>query len=166
MKRFSLKSPAKTLGLLVLIPLVFAGCAGFGKRLESPRITLADIRVQEVKMMETAFQVQLRVFNANDVPLEVNGLECELEINGQSFATGISNSQTQIPPYGTATVPLVVYSSVFNMFKSVYGLQNREQLEYRLRGKLRLGGGGFVPPVLPFKSAGEVSLPGSSNLQK
>ena len=52
-------------GALVLLATVvaFGGCAGFGKTLEQPRINLADIRVEEMAGLETAFLVQLRVFN-------------------------------------------------------------------------------------------------------
>jgi len=143
--------------LLFLILLTLWGCAGLGRHLESPRIQLANIQVKEVNVLETAFQVQLRLFNTNDIALEVKGFECEIEINGQPFALGVADTEVKIPAYGTEIAPILVYSSVIDMLKGVFGLKEKEQLRYRLKGKLRLGGNAF-PSVLPFESEGIISL--------
>ena len=138
--------------------LALAGCAGVGKQLDPPRISLANIRVQEVTGLETSFQIQLRVFNANDVDLKVKGIKVVLEINGQAFATGVSNTPAEIPSYGTELVTVTVYSSVIKMFKSAYGLKGSEELKYRLSGKLRVSGNNMLPTTLPFESEGQVTL--------
>jgi LEA14-like dessication related protein len=138
--------------------LAIGGCAGVGKQLDPPRISLANIRVQEVTGLETAFQIQLRVFNANDVDLKVKGIKVELEINGQPFATGVSNTPAEIPSFGTELVTVTVYSSVIKMIKSVYGLKESEELKYRLSGKLRVSGNNMLPTTLPFESEGQVTL--------
>jgi len=138
--------------------LLAGGCAGLGKQLEAPRIALAAIRVQEVANLETVFVIQLRVFNTNDVTLDIQGIEVELEINGQSFATGVSNQPVEIPSYDTRLIALTVYSSVIKMFKSISSLQESEQLHYRIRGKLRLAGQSAWLGVLPFESEGQVEL--------
>ena len=139
--------------------LAIAGCAGVGKQLEPPRVSLANIRVEEVSGLETAFEIQMRVFNANDVDLKVKGIKAELDINGQPFATGVSNAPVEIPSYGTELVTVTVYSSVIKMFKSVYGLKGSEELKYRLNGKISVSAGNnMVPITLPFESEGQVSL--------
>ena len=138
--------------------LALAGCAGVGQQLDPPRISLANIRVQEVTGLETAFEIQVRVFNANDIDLKVNGISAELEINGQPFATGVSNTPVDIPSYGTELVTITVYSSVIKMFKSVYGLKASEDLKYRLNGKVRVSGNNMMPTSLPFESERQVSL--------
>jgi LEA14-like dessication related protein len=138
--------------------LALSGCAAVGNQLDPPRISLANIRVQEVTGLETAFQIEMRVFNTNDVDLKVNGIKAELDINGQPFATGVSNTPVEIPSYGTELVKVTVYSSVFKMFKSVYGLKDSEELKYRLNGKLRVSGNNMLPTTLPFESEGRVTL--------
>lgn len=144
--------------ILVVTALCFLGCAGLGKPLEPPRIALANIQPQELKGFETVFEIHIRVFNTNDIALEVKGIDCDLEINGENFATGISKTNVKIPAYGTEIVPVVLYSSVIHMFKGIYGLQRAEELSYRLEGKLRLAGGGYGPSTLPFQTEGKVSL--------
>jgi LEA14-like dessication related protein len=150
----SIKIGVVILALFVLL----SGCAGVGQQLDPPRISLANIRVEEVSGLETAFQIQLRVFNANDVDLNVKGIKAELEINGQPFATGVSNTPVEIPSYGTELVTVTVYSSVIKMFRSVYGLKDFEELKYHLTGKLRVSGSNMLPTTLPFESEGQVTL--------
>lgn len=150
-------------GLLIFL---ISGCAGMGQRLEPPRVKLATIRVQEFNVLETVFEVQLRVFNTNETALMVRGLECELEINGQPFAIGVSDADVEIPSYGTQLLPLNVYASVFDIIKSLQGLQkHQEQLTYQIKGKVRLGAGA-LPSVLPFNSEGNISLPDLPHLKK
>jgi len=149
---------AKIILALLNVVVIIAGCAGVGTQLDPPRISLANIRVQEVTGLETAFEIQLRVFNANDINLNVKGISAELEINGQPFATGVSNTPVEIPSYGTELVTVTVYSSVIKMFKSVYGLKDSEELKYRLTGKVRVSGNNMIPTSLPFESEGQVSL--------
>ena len=143
---------------LIIVLIAAAGCAGIGKQLEPPRISLANIRVQEVSGLETAFEIQLRVFNSNDIDLNVRGISAELEINGQPFATGVSSTPVKIQSFGTELVSVVVYSSVIKIFKSAYGLKDSEMLNYRLTGKVRVSGESMMPASLPFESEGEMTL--------
>ena len=145
---------------------LLAGCAGLGKRLEPPRITLANIQAQQFTGLETVFRIQLRVFNTNDLDLNVKGIETELAINGKPFATGVSKVETRIPSFESALVPVTVYSSVIDIFKSIQGLQNAQQLTYRLKGKLRLSGEGMMSSSLPFESEGRITLTDSQSSQQ
>ena len=148
----------RTLITVAVMLFIFAGCAGVGKRMEPPRVKLANIRPESFNFLETIFEVQLRVFNTNDTPLTIKGVESDIEINGKAFAFGVSESDVQIPAYGTELLTLRVYSSVIDLIKSAVGMQKQEQLQYRIKGKLRLGAGAF-PGVLPFESEGQISLP-------
>ena len=142
----------------ILLLLTIFGCAGVGQRLEPPRVKMANIRPESFNFLETVFEVQLRVFNTNDTPLTIRGVESEIEINGKPFAFGVSESDVEIPAYGTALLPMRVYSSVFDIIKSAVGLQNQDQLNYHIKGKLRLGGSAF-PSTLPVESEGHISVP-------
>ena len=145
----------------VLIPLfLLLGCAGFGKTLEPPRINLSNVQFQESKALETVLQIELRVFNTNDVPIMVKGLDCDLELNGRSFAKGVSSVDKEIPAFGTTTVPVTLYSSVVDLFRGIVGLQKKEKLKFGVSGRLHLEGGFLVPSVFPFKAEEELALEG------
>lgn len=122
-------------------------------------MTLANFNVQEIRLFESVFKIEIRVFNTNDIPLDIKGLDCDLEFNGKRLATGVSNAQLNIPPYETVLVPMTLYSSVLGVVSVLRSLSKTEKLEYKLTGRLRLGKG-TIPSVLPFKSQGELPLEG------
>jgi LEA14-like dessication related protein len=148
-------SPALEISVLILLFLPF-GCAGLGKTLEPPRITLSNVQFEGPKGLETVLQIELRVFNINDVPIKVRGLDCDLELNGERFAEGVSSVDKEIPAFGTATVPVTLYSSVVDLFRGIVGLQNMQKLKFSVSGHLHLEGGFLMPPVIPFKAEEEL----------
>jgi LEA14-like dessication related protein len=133
-------------------------CAGFGKPLEAPRISLANIQAQESKGLETHFLVYLRVMNPNEVDLDIRGVNCDLEINGQALAYGISNAHVKVPAFGTEIIPISAYSSVLDIVKGLFGLSQKENLSYWVKGKVHLTGDGLMPSILPFEAQGSVSI--------
>ena len=152
------RRPFRFAAAALLAVWTLSGCAGIGKPLETPRVSLSNIQVQESKGMETAFLVLLRVANPNDVDLDIKGVDCDLEINGKPFAYGISNAQVKVPAFGSETIPVTVYSSVLDIIKGLFGLPQREDLSYQVKGKVRMAGGGIMPSTLPFDSQGTVSI--------
>jgi LEA14-like dessication related protein len=143
---------------LAIALIILAGCAAPGRRLESPRITLADIQLQELTLFETVFQIELRILNTNDASFEIKGVDCKLKLNGKKFATGVSDTHVTIPPFSTVRIPMVLYSSVVDIVKGLKGFQDTEDMEYEVSGRLHVSGGFLVPSVLPFKSEGKISL--------
>ena len=134
-----------------------SACAGLGKQLQPPRMNIARITVQEIKEFEAVFKIDLRIFNTNEAPLLVKGIDFRLEINDRYVASGISSTPTEIPPYGTATVPIIVYSSLLDMAKGMLGLHREEKVRYRVGGHLRIHAGLLAPSTIPFESVGELS---------
>jgi LEA14-like dessication related protein len=145
---------------VVLLLFTISGCAGITKRLESPTIQIADIKVKEIKALEASFNVQLRVINPNDISITAKGLNCDVELNEIHLATGVSGATVEIPAFGTAIVPIEIYSSAFDIVKSIIALSNKEVSKYRIKGKLRLEGGSFLLPSIPFESEGEINVKG------
>jgi len=126
------------------------------------------MRVLEIKPFEAVVEISLRVMNPNDFALPINGVRCDLKIDGKHFATGIGNAHTEIPAYGMGLVPVTVYASTFKMFSSalamLQGMNSNSQeagkpIQYELSGTIRLAGMG---KTVPFHSKGEFAL--DSNL--
>ncbi len=163
MKTFPFTSPSQCICLFLLFLL--SGCAGLTSTFETPKVTLADIQVRQIKTLETSFLVQLRVMNPNETPLEIQGLSCDVEIDNRQFASGLQGDIQTIPPYGSALVPVEVYASVLDMVSSVIGfIQTANQpnaqldsLNYRLTGRVRVSTGSLTRNV-PFESEGELKL--------
>jgi LEA14-like dessication related protein len=147
------------IGFAACLLLIF-GCAGLGKALEAPRVSFANVKVQELKGMENVVHVELRVFNTNDIPLRMKGIDCELTMNGKRLATGVSKIDREIPAYDTALIPLTLYSSVVDLFRGVIGLQEKEKVVFGLTGKLRIEGGMWMPSAIPFSAEQSLSMEG------
>ncbi|MBM9615957.1 LEA type 2 family protein [Desulfobulbus rhabdoformis] len=160
---------SKCLSFFVLILAIFCltGCSGLYGLKEDPKISLADIRIQEVKALEGIFLIKLRILNPNDVAIDLRGVNCDLEINKRHFASGVGDSSQTVPAYGTAIIPVEVYASVLDLISSVSDLMHSagklpskdHPLPYTLRGFVRVGLHGFSKEI-PFTSTGELSLKG------
>jgi LEA14-like dessication related protein len=151
-----------------MLTALLAGCAGMGRPVEQPveqpEVTLADMQVLEMKPLEAVVRISLRVMNPNDFALNLNGVRCDLKIDGKHFATGVGDTHQEIPAYGTGLVPVTIYASTLKMFSQVLALaqgMNGQQnglspIRYELTGKIRLGGG--FNRFVPFQSKGELAL--------
>jgi LEA14-like dessication related protein len=148
---------AAILIFLIITGSLISGCASLGKRLVPLNVSVSNIQPVEIKAFESIFQLDLRVFNTNETPVTVRGIDCELEINGSRFALGVSNEEKTIPSFGTETIPVRVYSSFLDVFKGVVGLKNKEYVQYKLKGKIRIKSNHLLPLSIPFISEGNLS---------
>lgn len=143
---------------LLLLMLVIAGCATLSG-LETPRVNISNITPQDMTLFEQKFLVQLRIQNPNDVPLEVKGMTFSLDLNGKSFATGLSNQQVTIPRFGSEVVEVEVFSGLTGILKQfqTFAAGGPPRFTYRLRGKAYLDKPASL--TLPFDEQGEIELP-------
>lgn len=149
-----------------VLTFLCVGCAGLGKPLRPPEIKLAGLAVEKTDLFETVLELTLRVINGNDTPLDIKGIECELEINDKSVASGVSGTAVNIPAFGSNTVTVTVYSSAFSIATTFIRFMQREMqnnsgkidFSYRLDGRLHLNSNGLLPSTLPFNTTGNLSL--------
>ena len=163
------RQPMKRLGVfcLLLALLTQGGCAGVYGFKENPKVSIADIRIQDVKAMEGVFLIKLRVLNPNDVPLELHGINCDLQVNQRHFASGTTSSNQEVPAMGTAVIPVEVYASVLDVVASAADLLRRAGMKpskdkvipYTMQGAVRIAVHGFKRDV-PFQASGELPLKG------
>ncbi len=150
--------------LPALLLLLIGGCAGIGRQIERPRVSVTDIRIHEVQALEAVFLVELRIMNPNEFPLEIRGISCDLKINGRQFASGLSGEHRNIPAYGTGIVSIPVYASTVDMVSSVMRAIQAPRhgqirpISYSLSGKVRLGGNVLEKSVV-FKLSGTLPPP-------
>lgn len=150
--------PATKLLYLFILANFITACASMHTGLEPPKVNLSNIQPLEIKGLESTFQIELRVFNTNDTPITIKGIDCELQINDNRFALGISDDEVKIPSFESEIIPIKIYSSFFNVFKGVLGLKNKESVQYKIKGKISIRSDYFLPIKAPFVSEGELSL--------
>jgi len=136
--------------------LMLASCAGLLTRPEPPSLVLTDLRLAGATLFSQQYLLDLQVQNPNESALAIEGLACELLLNGQRFATGVSNQAVTVPGYGTGSVQVEATSTLAGIFRQLTELERNQaqSFRYQLRGHVNLRGFGR----LPFDQAGEVSL--------
>ncbi|MCI0401584.1 MAG: LEA type 2 family protein [Gammaproteobacteria bacterium] len=135
--------------------LVFGGCALIPSTLEPPRLTLTNIELQDATLFEQQYRLTLRVQNPNDYDLDIKGMRFDLEINGEEFASGVSNEAINVPGYGEAMTSVAVTSTLASILRQFQELSQSEALAYRFKGKIKIGT--FGAPV-PFDYQGALTL--------
>jgi LEA14-like dessication related protein len=153
----SAKTQKTTISFMAALMFFAAGISACAS-LESPRISLSDMALQQTTGFETVLQVSLRVLNPNDIGLNIRGVDCTLKVNGKPFARGISNAPVQVPAFGSSTVPITVFSSALDIARSLISMPGHNEVNYELKGYVRLEKTGWLISKLPFKSGGTVSL--------
>ena len=142
----------------VTLAFILFSCATLHQTMERPRINIADIMPREIKLFEQVFDLELRIQNPNDVPLAVNGLAFELELNDKRFATGVSNQSLVIDRLSSDVVRVEAITTLVGFLRQVAEYQQTKdpRLTYRIKGTLYSGS----PSIkLFFDDSGEIKIP-------
>jgi LEA14-like dessication related protein len=122
------------------------------------QVTVAGIEPLEGEGMELRLLVKLRVQNPNDAPVDYNGVAVEMDVQGKTFATGVSDVHGSVPRFGESVIEVPVTASAFRMARQALGLMNGNgtgKITYQMTGKLN--GSGFSS--VHFQNKGDFELP-------
>lgn len=143
--------------LMVLwLIVILSGCATLQSAIETPQVTLNNLQILDMTLLEQRYVVTLRVQNPNPFPLPITGMNFRLDINDMELGNGITNNAVTVPAYGEDLLEINVTSNLMRIFSQIRGLENNksQKLRYRLSGGLsissRMG-------KLPFDYRGEFS---------
>ncbi|MCE6978982.1 hypothetical protein EI534_16675 [Pseudomonas frederiksbergensis] len=142
---------------LSLLLLSLSACALFPQH-DPLNINVVGIEPLPSQELEVRFAVKLRVQNPNETAINYNGVALDLEVNGQSLASGVSDQSGSIPRFSEAVIVVPVSVSAFSVLRQTLGLgvtQTLNNLPYVLRGKLA----GGVFGTMRFVDRGKLSLP-------
>ena len=148
--------PDRRAFLLLVAAIVLGGCASLPHK-DPLQVTVAGIESLPGEGMEVRMLVKLRVQNPNTAEIAYSGAYLEFEVQGRTFATGVSDQGGVIPPFGEAIVAVPVTVSVLRMVRQVAGMLDGEpvdKISYEMSGKL--DGGLFSTER--FSVSGEFSL--------
>lgn len=151
----------RILGLsLILMLLGLSACALFPHR-DPLNISVVGIEPLPSEGLEMRFAVKLRLQNPNETAIDYNGAALDLEVNGRTLATGVSDQNGSIPRFSEEILSIPLSISAFSLIRQTLGLsqtQSLDNLPYVLKGKL--AGGLFG--TLRFVDRGTLDLPGSA----
>ena len=143
---------------LIALVLLLLGCAALYQSMERPRINIANIMPRDIKLFEQVFDLELRIQNPNNTPLEVNGLAFELELNGKRFATGVSNQSLVIDRLSSDVIHVEAITTLVGFLRQVAEYQETQtpRVAYRIVGAIYSGSLGVK---LRFDDSGEIKIP-------
>ena len=148
--------PDRRAFLLLVAAFMLGGCASMPHK-DPLQVTVAGLESLPGEGMEVRMLVKLRVQNPNAAEITYSGAYLEFEVQGRTFATGVSDQGGVIPPFGEAIVEVPVTVSVLRMVRQVAGMLDGEpvdRISYQMSGKL--SGGLFSTER--FSVSGEFSL--------
>ncbi|MBK5517863.1 LEA type 2 family protein [Pseudomonas sp. TH10] len=147
--------------ILSLLLLSLSACALFPNR-DPVNINVVGLEPLPSQDLEVRFAIKLRVQNPNETAIDYNGIALDLEVNGHSLASGVSDQSGSIPRFSETIVSVPVSISAFSVLRQTLGLsqtQTLDNLPYVLRGKLA----GGVFGTMRFVDSGKLSLPGTTS---
>jgi len=146
--------------VLSLLLLSLSACALFPDR-DPVNINVVGLEPLPSQELEVRFAIKLRVQNPNDTAIDYNGIALDLDVNGHSLASGVSDQSGTIARFSETIVSVPVSVSAFSVLRQTLGLsqtQTLDNLPYVLRGKLA----GGVFGTRRFVDSGTLSLPKAS----
>ena len=144
--------------LVLTCAALASGCASLGSR-DPLNVTVAGVEGLPGEGMELRMLVKLRVQNPNDAPVEYDGIAVDLDVQGRSFASGVSADTGVVPGFGEAVVSVPVTVSMLRMVRQVMGMLDGERVDrvkFEMHGKLS-GTSAFA--AHRFSSSGDFQLP-------
>lgn len=145
---------------LAVALLVSAGCASLQGR-DPLQVTVAGIEPLQGQGLELRMLVKLRVQNPNDAPVDYNGVAVEMNVQGKTFATGVSDARGNVPRFGEAIISIPVTVSAFRMARQAVDIMRgggAGTINYEMKGKLS----GSAFNSMRFRTQGEFDLPAST----
>ena len=148
--------------LLGLIVLGSSACATL-QQTEPVQVTVAGIESLPGEGLEIRMLVKLRVQNPNDAPVDYDGVYVKLDVQGSTFATGVSDERGSVPRFGESVigVPVTISTLRVALRAASFLLDGRaapDKLTYKLEGKLD----GPTFGSTRFKADGELTLPSAA----
>lgn len=137
--------------------LALAACTGLPQR-DPLQVTVSGVEGLPGEGLEFRMLLKLRVQNPNDTPVVFDGVYVNLEVQGRTFATGVSDASGTVPRFGETVIVVPVTVSAMRMARQVMGMLDGEPVDsirYDMTGKL--DGAGFSD--VRFRSQGEFTLP-------
>jgi LEA14-like dessication related protein len=145
------------LAALIVAALLATGCA-LSSRLEAPALSIVSVQLTSGTLWEQRLKVRMRVHNPNDLALPVKSLEYTLEVEGQPFASGVSDASFVVPALGETEFEMSMTTNVAGTLVKLLagGPDSLQSVAYRLTGKVLLSQG--LLRSIPFEQSGTFRL--------
>lgn len=143
--------------LLAILVMGLASCTSL-QMTDPLAVSVAGIEPSPGQGLELRMLVKLRIQNPNDVAIAYDGVYVRMDVQGKTFATGVSDQAGTVPRFGEVVVSVPVSASAMQLTRQALGLVTGEvpdKIRYELSGKLE----GSAFNAVHFNAEGELELP-------
>lgn len=144
--------------LILLLVILFQGCAGLGTGYEAPSVSVSSFRALPGEGVVPRFEIGLHIVNPNREPLDLVGVAYTITVEGHRILTGAANDLPRIAAYGEGDIRLqagVDLISSILFFRDLARGGDQDQFTYTLEAKLDVGA---FTPVIRVSQKGDFNL--------
>jgi LEA14-like dessication related protein len=134
--------------------LFAGGCAV--ARLEPPRLQVIEVGLVDASVLRQQLRLRMRVQNPNDVELSVRGLTYQVQLAGETYASGESRRDFVVPALGETEFEVDITANAAGALLRILGDRSGKNPEYRILGRVHLARG--VVRSIPFEHKGVLLL--------
>ncbi len=124
-----------------------------------PKVSVADQRLTHLDFQRVNLAFDIQVDNPNPIGIQLAGLDYDLKLAGQSFATGNQGKQMQLKASGSSKFELPLSMSFQEIYQGISKLKGKDEVPYELSTGLMID----VPLLgklrYPVTTSGTLPLP-------
>ena len=122
----------------VLILVITTGLVSCGPRfpVAEPDVSIVDLTIDEVKLLETSFDITLRIANENPIPIFIDGAVYRIYLNGVSIGKGMSDASFEVPRLSSVTDRVTFRASNVAMGMKFKSIIDMKEFDYEIDGDL------------------------------
>ena len=144
----------------VVTLLCIGGCTTLPSH-DPLQVTVAGIEPLALQGLELRMLTRLRVQNPNDSPIDYRGVYVKIELQGKTFATGVTDVSGTVPAFGESIIEVPVTASAMRMAHQVFGERQAERRRH-LRVPALRGFGRVLAEAARTGGNSDVDLNGQS----
>ena len=123
-----------------------------------PEVNLLKIDIQDVTLSHVNLLAELRVFNPNEKPVTIQGVDYKLHLEGIKVFSGRSSLSQTVEPQNYGLLSLRLSSAYWDIIQLLNKLPNKSEVAFSMQGTIRLGESSIFAQRFSFDKQGVIPL--------
>jgi LEA14-like dessication related protein len=141
---------------ITLSAVFFSSCATL--RSTPPEVNLMRVDVQDVTLSHVNLLADLRVFNPNEQPLVIHGVDYTLYLEGIKVFSGKNSLRQTVAPGEYGHMTLRLSSAYWDMIRLLNRLPDKSDVTFAMQGSIRAGSSRIFAHRFTFDKKGVIPL--------
>lgn len=145
--------------MLIAVCVLLASCASMEQLVESPKVSLRSVKVQDLDIRQQTFLLSFDVTNPNAIALPIDSVSYDVRLDGVRFASGETPGSFTIPASSDTEFAISAELDLLNTAPQLLAIVRTgvyRDIPYELQGSLGVDLP-FVKPV-QFVASGNIRL--------